>query len=201
VVRKASVLQERLDRRGATGDVGGVFEQHRVPGHEGGRPEAEKLPERIIPRHYGQNGAERLVRHVAGGGLRVDGLVGQEVGPVVRVVPAHPGALLGLGGGLHEGLAHFLRHERPVPLSVLFEPVGRPAQPLGTGRHGAGSVGRKAGGGPRQALLYLVGRVERVLVQNGAGGGVGGRQGHGDEGICRGRDGDMRNGHWLHDAF
>ena len=47
--------------QGALRDVGGVFQQADVAGHQARSDEAEDLPEREVPRHDGENDAERLV--------------------------------------------------------------------------------------------------------------------------------------------
>jgi hypothetical protein len=182
VVGEAGVVQQLLDGEGAGGHIGGVLQQHRVARHEGRRPEAKELPERKIPRHHRQDRAEGLVGHVARLGVGLDGLVRQEVGPVLRVVAADPGALLGLRLRLVHRLAHLAGHERAVPIGPLLQQVGRPLEAPGPLRERPVAVRLEAGDGPVQSRVELVGRMCGILFNGVAAGGVDGRKGHGTRG-------------------
>ena len=125
-VRKARVAEEILDREGAAGHVRGVLQHARVPGHHRGRGEAEDLPEREVPRHHGEDHAERLERHVALRDASVASGSGDEEGVgVLGVVPADPGALLRLGDPLRDGLSHLARHEEREGVLPLVEERSR----------------------------------------------------------------------------
>ncbi len=170
---------------GGLRDVGGVLEQRGVAGHEGGGCEADDLPEREVPRHHGEDGAERPVAHQGPRrpGVPDVGVVGVFVGeqPLgVGGVPAHRlGALGGLRAGGRQGLAHLGGHgPGDVPL-VLVEEVGRPVQQPGPFVEAGGAVGAersRGGGDPLFDLLFAqcVERPERLTV-----GGVDRRDGHG----------------------
>ena len=79
--RQPGVGEEPLDRERAAGDVGGVLENDAVAGHERRRRGAEDLPEREVPRHHGEQHAQRLVGDEALPRLRRHLLVGEERPP------------------------------------------------------------------------------------------------------------------------
>ena len=90
---KACAADERFDGEGALGDVGGVLEQADVAGHQRGSEEAEDLPEGEVPRHDGEDDAERVPADVAVVVAGGDGLGREDAGGVVGVVAAGGGAL------------------------------------------------------------------------------------------------------------
>mmetsp|Transcript_30325 Transcript_30325/g.86745 ORF Transcript_30325/g.86745 Transcript_30325/m.86745 type:complete len:259 (+) Transcript_30325:405-1181(+) len=54
-------LQEFLTNRSAPKAVRGMLQQDRIAGHEGGDTHSHDLPHREVPRHDGQDDAERLI--------------------------------------------------------------------------------------------------------------------------------------------
>ena len=82
-----------------------------LPAISAGRGEAEDLPEREVPGHDREHRPERLVADDSSRRASVgDRLVGQEALGVLGVEAADPGALLRLGHGRADGLAHLERH-------------------------------------------------------------------------------------------
>src|SRR5207249_5863286 len=90
--------------------VGGVLEDASIPGHQGGRGEAEHLPEGEVPGHHGEHGPEWIEADVTPRGLRLARLLGEKGLGVVRVVLAGPGALVDLRLALNDRLAHLEGH-------------------------------------------------------------------------------------------
>ena len=62
---RPGVAEDLLDGQRAAGDVGRVLEDRGVAGQQGGRGEAQDLPEREVPRHDREDDAQRLVGHPA----------------------------------------------------------------------------------------------------------------------------------------
>ena len=77
-----------------------MLEEGNIAGHQGRRGEAKYLPKRKIPRHDGQNRAERLVADVAAAGSGLYRFVRQITFSILGIVPASPRALRGL---VHRG--------------------------------------------------------------------------------------------------
>ena len=129
--REAGVLEDLLDGERAAGHVGRVLEEAGVAGHEGGRGEAEHLPEWEIPRHDREHGAEGQERHEALAGVGLYHFRGEEALGVVRVVAANPRALLRLRPAPGQRLAHLDRHQAGQLLLALVEQVRRAPHPRG----------------------------------------------------------------------
>src|SRR5690606_23519348 len=146
--------------------------------------EAEDLPVREVPRHHGQHRPEWLVGDEAPSGFALARRVGEEAGGVVGVVAARPGALLRLGDGLRDRLAHLARHPLGVPAAVALQEVGHPAQLLGALLERGPPVAREGVGGAGEGGLDAGGVEEGVGLQRRAGGGVdgwgGGHRGGGE---------------------
>src|SRR5690606_10115114 len=83
-----------------------------VAGHQGGRTEAERQPERGVPRQHAEDGSEREVLHVAGGGVRAQRLRCEVLLGMSGVVLGRPGRLRHLTARLGDRLAHLLGHQR-----------------------------------------------------------------------------------------
>ena len=67
-----------LQRQRRARDVGRVLEERRVARHQRRPGEADDLPEREVPRHDGEDDADRLVGDDVPPVARVDGLVGED---------------------------------------------------------------------------------------------------------------------------
>ena len=102
-----------------------MLEEAGVAGHEGGRRETEDLPEREIPRHDREHGTEGQERHEAPAGVGRHHFRGEEALGVVRVVAAHPRALLRLRPAPRQRLAHLYRHQAGQLFLALVEQVRR----------------------------------------------------------------------------
>ena len=98
-----------------------MLEQRRIAGHERRRGEADDLPEREVPRHHREDDAERLVRDVALLRRRLHDLGGEEPLRVLGEELAAQGALLDLGLGLGDRLAHLERHEARVAIASFAQ--------------------------------------------------------------------------------
>ena len=129
-----------------------MLEQADIARHEGGRGEAEYLPEREIPGHHGEHGADRLIADEGAAGTRVYGLVGQQAFAVLGVIAASERALGGFGARGGDGLAHFERHQAAQAVLLVFQNLGGGGEPAGArgercaavsmpGRIGAGNAG------------------------------------------------------------
>ncbi len=162
-----------------------MLEQSDVARHERGGGEAHDLPEREVPRHHGEDDAERPVADQRAGGARVVDVVGIRV--LVREqplgaggVPAHRlGALGRLRAGRRDGLAHLDGHGAGDGVAVLVEEVGGPVQPGRALFEGGGAVlaeGLRGGGDPAFGLIVAEGveRPDQFAVR-----GVDRRDGHG----------------------
>ena len=117
--------------------VGRMLEQRGVAGQQGRCREAEHLPERKVPRHDRQHGAERLVGDDAPRGVGRHVLGGEEARTVFRVVLARPGALFDLRQALCQRLAHLVRHQHGKvarPAAKLPRDAGQQGGPLGNRR-------------------------------------------------------------------
>ncbi len=178
-------MEEVLQVQRGLRDVGGVLEQSDVARHERGGGEAHDLPEREVPRHHGEDDAERPVADQRAGGARVVDVVGVRV--LVREqplgaggVPAHRlGALGRLRAGRRDGLAHLDGHGAGDGDAVLVEEVGGPVQPGRALFEGGGAVlaeGLRGGGDPAFGLVVAEGveRPDQFAVR-----GVDRRDGHG----------------------
>ncbi len=153
-VGAAGVLEHRLDRQTALRHVRRVFEEHHVSRQQRRRCEPEHLPERKVPGHDGEHGAERLVADVAARGIGrdVDHFVGQERRAVRRVVPAAARGFQDLvAGGSHE-LAHLERHEPAETIRVRLEHRRRLVEHLRALGDVRASPRSKRGVGARQPL-------------------------------------------------
>ena len=127
VLGQPGVAEDLLDGQGAPGHVGGVLQERRVAGHEGRRREAEDLPQGEVPGHDRQDDPQGLEADVAAGGVGGHGLAGQEALRPPGVVVADPGALVGLGPALGQGLAHLQGHQAGQALPGAPGEAPRPA--------------------------------------------------------------------------
>ena len=139
--REAGATDERLDRESALRDVGGVFEQSDVAGHQCRREKTEDLPEGEVPGHDGEDDAERVPAYVAVVVLGGDGLGREDAGGVVGVVAADVGALEDLESSGFERLAHLERDEGGEVFGLVFEDGGELAHPEGAMFERDGGVG------------------------------------------------------------
>jgi hypothetical protein len=122
----ARAAEQILERERALRDVGRVFEQGDVPGAERGRRETNHLPERKVPGHHRQHGAERIEADgVAPVRSLAHHLGGEEALGVRRVVPASGRALLGLLLGRADELPHLDGHETAEARLLALEEVRR----------------------------------------------------------------------------
>ena len=105
-LRHAGLAEDLLDRERRLRHVGRMLEQHHVARAERREPGAKRLPEREVPRHHGQDHAQRLEANVALGRCAFDGLVGQQPLRILSDPAGRPRALFDLGLGLDDRLAH-----------------------------------------------------------------------------------------------
>src|ERR1700760_444407 len=89
---KACATNEGFNGESTLGNIGGVFEQSDVACHQGRCEEAEDLPEGEVPRHDGQDDADRIPANVAFVVAGGDGLRGEDAGGVLGEVAAGVGA-------------------------------------------------------------------------------------------------------------
>ena len=122
--REAGATNQRLDRESALGDVGRVFEQGDVAGHQRGREKTEDLPEGEVPGHDGEDDAERVPADVAVVVLGWNGLGREDAGGVLGVVAAGVGALEDLESGGFERLAHLECDQRGQVFGLVLEDGG-----------------------------------------------------------------------------
>ena len=122
----AGVREQLADRQRAAADVGGVLEHRAVARAQARRGEAEHLPQREVPRHPGEHGAERLERDEAARAVARERLVGEELGGMLREPGARERALLHLGAGLRQGLAHLGGDQRGERVAALEEQLADP---------------------------------------------------------------------------
>ncbi len=123
-LRKARVVEHGSNGLGTLRHVGGVLEQAHVAGHQRGRGKTKYLPERKVPGHHGQHGAQRLEGNQAAVGFGVHHLVGQHLGGMVGVVVAHGGAFVHLAAGGLDHLAHFEGHEAGEVFALFAQHLG-----------------------------------------------------------------------------
>ena len=122
----ARLAEDLLDRQRALRHVGRVLQQHHVAGRQRGQAGAERLPEGKVPGHHREDHAERLEADVALGRGALDRLVGQQPRGVVGEPVGRPGALLDLGLGLDDRLAHLRGQQRRVARLVRPQDARRP---------------------------------------------------------------------------
>ncbi len=130
-----------------------MLEQAHVARHQRRGGEAEDLPEGEVPGHHRQHRAERVEAHQALRGVGLDRLLGEEALGVLGVVVADPGALLDLGLGLDDRLAHLAGHQLGQLALAPAQQGGGPGQtPRALGEGGA-APGLEGLSGPLQTLL------------------------------------------------
>ena len=135
-----------LDEQRGLRDVRRVLQQPDVARHQRGRREPDHLPQREVPRHHREHRTERLVAHVRARRAdrgRVGRLVGEHRLRVLGVEAAALRALLHLGPGRDDRLAHLGRHDPGDLLDRRVEVVGR-------GVHPPGPVGEASCAGTRR---------------------------------------------------
>jgi len=160
-----------------------VLEQSDVARHQRRRGEADRLPERKVPRHHGQHHAKRLPPGV--GLLRPDlrrlrRLVGEQLLGVLGVVPKTRGALDRFGLRRLQRLTHLEGHHGPDFVGFLLQEVGGGVGPFG-------ALGERGGAVVVQEALVGAGDCCFDIAVSGggegfdclAGGRVDGRDGHG----------------------
>ena len=124
VRRETGAAHDLFDGERALRHVGGVLEQAHVARHQRGREKAEDLPERKIPRHHGEHGADGLIADEARGTAEIDRLIGEQALGVLHVVAAGNGALGGFLARGFERLAHFERHDAAEGVLLGFQDGG-----------------------------------------------------------------------------
>ncbi len=110
--------EDLLDLQGAAGDVGRMFQQPGISGHEGRGGEAEDLPEGEVPRHDGKDDAQGTMGDVGFAGVAGNNLVGKKILGVVGIEITASGAFVDLGPPLNNRLAHLQRHGAGVTVGV-----------------------------------------------------------------------------------
>jgi hypothetical protein len=176
--RIAGAPEQLFDRERRLRHVRGVLQERDVARHERRRREAHDLPEREVPRHHGEDRAERLVTHEAVAGVGRDALVGEEALRVLGVEAADPGALFDFADRSPDRLAHLERHRLGETPLVALEDRGGRVELLGAlGKRGLAP-------GAERRLRTLEGRLDDRLVvlvvtaEDLAGGGVHGGHRH-----------------------
>ena len=140
--------EDLLERDRGAGDVRRVLEQRHVAGQQRGRGEADDLPEREVPRHHGEDHADRLI-----GDDR--GLVGVDAprraapGPCSAKYSHARRALLDLERGLGQRLAHLARDQLAQLLGALAQHARDRAQQLARAPRPAAGARRRR---PRAAV-------------------------------------------------
>src|SRR5208282_5255951 len=99
-----------FNRQGTLRNIRSVLEQPDVAGHERRSSEANHLPERKVPRHDGENGADRPVANKTFLGPGIKYFICQKAFSILSVVAAASGAFHGLGDCRFVRLAHFEGH-------------------------------------------------------------------------------------------
>ena len=155
-----------------------MLEQADVAGHESGSGEADDLPERIVPGHDGEDGADGTVADEAFFGAGFDDFVGEYLFGVLGVIAAGGGALYGLGDGGFVGLAHFEGHEMSEFIFVAFEDLGGFQHAAGALGEGSLALGVESGNGELELLLDLGAGKRLESLQGFAGSGINGGNGH-----------------------
>ena len=175
-------MEELLDGEGAAGDVGGVFKEDRVAADENGRDGAEDLPEREIPRHDGEDDAERGKFNPRVGGGTGGVFRPEETWSLGGVVIAGEGAFLDFGEGVGAGFAHLGGDEAGEGGALAAEGRGDGAEVAGAGGERGVAPGEEGGVGGGESGGDLRGGVGAVALDEAAGGGVEGDERHGDGG-------------------
>ena len=155
-----------------------MFEQRDVAGHQGRRHETEDLPEGEVPRHDGQDDAERIPAHVTVVAVGGDGLFGEDAGGVFGVVAASVRTLPYLRTGRLDGLADLLGEQRGELFHLMVEDAGQLAhaqRAMFERDFGIGAEGRVGDGDLR---FDGVGAEGLEAAQKLAGCGIDGLNGH-----------------------
>src|SRR5579859_2030125 len=120
-----------------------MLEQPDVPGHERRCREAEDLPEWKIPWHDRQNRPERLIVHIAAGGVGCDWLVGKELRGMLDIISTCQCAFGGLLNRRSEWLAHLSGHDPAKDFALRFQYLGGAGHQPGTLGDGCAPVDAK----------------------------------------------------------
>jgi hypothetical protein len=107
-----------------------MLQQAGIARDQGGRGEAEYLPQGKIPWHDGQNDTERFVADATLPRPRIHDLVRQKGGSVLGVVAANPAALVDFGQCRGEGLTHLGGHQTREFFATGMQAVRRSQEPL-----------------------------------------------------------------------
>ena len=155
-----------------------MLEQADVAGHERGRKKAEDLPEREVPRHHGENDAERIPADVCVRVCWVDGLRFEQSDGIGREVAAGSGTLLNLKARSGEGLAHLGGHNGGELFAVVIEQQREATHPEGAIFEAFGRIGCSSSGGEHELGFERL-RGERVVAaQQRSGSGIDRLDGH-----------------------
>src|SRR5690606_36455378 len=95
--REPGFGKDLLNMQSTTENVGSVFQQTDVAGHERRRRKPEHLPERKIPGHHGQDDAKRVITYITFRRVRVYNLFRKERGGMCCIEFTGPRAFLHLG--------------------------------------------------------------------------------------------------------
>ena len=101
-----SIQEDILEGEGATGHIGGVFEDDRVSCEDGRDGGAHDLPEGEVPGHDGEDDSEGFEGHETTACLGGDGMVGKEGGGDVGLLVAAERAFFDFGLSLGDGFSH-----------------------------------------------------------------------------------------------
>ena len=121
---KTGAAKDFFDRERALRNVGRVFEQADVSGHQRRRRKTEHLPERKIPRHDGEDWSERLITNETSRRAGLRRLVFQKSFCVLGVESATARAFLDFFNGSAQELSHFERDDAREFVFLLFEQRG-----------------------------------------------------------------------------
>ena len=166
VHRESGLGYHALDGERTPRHVAGVLEQAHIARHEGWPDKPERLPVRKIPWHHRQNNAQRLIGHVRLLSLGHHLFVGQKLLGVLGVVAATHSALLHLGHGGAQGLAHLAGRQSSQLLLAGLQDVGGAVHPGGPLSEGAQAVTVKGYLGACQTFLDLL-RGQGVVTGKG----------------------------------
>ena len=155
-----------------------MLEDGRIAGHQGGCGEAEHLPEGEVPRHHGEDRAERLEANVTPGGVRLARLLGEKGLGVVRVVLTARGALIDFGLGLNDRLAHLEGHRARVLSPARSKDARGFAHPLRPRREGCRPPLEKRRVRGREESVEVFSRGFLEGLQDVAGRGIDGLDAH-----------------------
>ena len=164
--REAGFRKHGLDGEGAARHVGRMLQKSDVAGDQGRRGEPEYLPQGEVPGHDGEHCTEWLEAYAAFAGTRLHHLVREEGGSVLRVVAAHPLALVDFGQRGSEGLSHLGGHQAPELLAAGSQPVGRRREPLRPAADVQAGEPRLRRDGTVQEIIELNFTQRRVLLQD-----------------------------------